>query len=296
MVARNRALARAGVVCVGLVHNLTCEQPTTRARAAVDVIETAYLRGLAGVVSVCRATQRAVDARRGQVGPSAVAEPGRDHLAGPLSAQAVKARAEAPGPLSVLFLAQVAPHKGLHRLLAALARVPRTLDVHLEVVGSLSAAPSYAADLRRVVSAHDLTSRVTFRGELRGTDLLDLMRRCHVLALPSDREAYPISVVEALGQGMAVLLSDRGGTSEVIRDGLEGRLLSPHDVSAWASAIAGLANDRARLRDMGLLARTRFAALGTWGETASSVRRVLVEAVAARRAGRAEASPRWAST
>ncbi len=269
---RNRAVRRRGVPIVALVHNLACEQPSTRRRAWVDALESAYLRTVDGVVAVCERTLDSVLARAPAGCPSVVAYPGRDHVVVDCRREQILARAHEPGPLRVLFLAQVAPHKGLHRLVDAVAGLPASADVHVHVVGSLDSSPDYVRQIHIQLAARSVSRRFQLHGELHGQALRSITDECHVLASPSDREAYPISALEALGHGLVVLLTRHGGTHELLRDGVEGRLLDVHDSAPWTKALEALCRDRASLAQMGENARQRFCAHGTWSDTAMAVR------------------------
>lgn len=251
---------------VALVHNLAGGGPLRRAA------EARYLRAVGGVIAVSHHTLRDVEALCGRAARATraiVAPPGRDHLAPPawLDDAFVSRRAAEAGPLRLLMVATVMPHKGLHRLLAALAGVPGWT---LEVAGSLTAAPRYVRAVRARVAAAGLGDRVRLRGELPADELRDCYRRAQLLVLPSDSESYGLACLEALGHGLPVLVTDRGGTRELVTAG-EGELLDPTDGPAWARAVAALAGDRPRLAALSRAARARFARQGTWSETAAVV-------------------------
>jgi glycosyltransferase involved in cell wall biosynthesis len=283
LVLRNRGLRRAGVPVVALCHNLASRQPGTPVRPLARALERAYFAGVDGVVAVCESTRRDVEALLARPYRAVVAYAGRDHQAPELDEAAVAARAAAPGPLRVLAVAAVMPHKGLHRLLPALARAgERALE--LDVAGSLTKAPGYVRQIRSQLSTLGLESRVRLHGELRAEALAALYRQCHVLALPSDREAYPLAGVEALGFGLPLLVTDEGGTGELIRSEREGLLLAPDDIAAWAAALVRLAGDRALLEVWGRAALARHRAHGPWAETAARVRQLCAELIALRRA------------
>jgi glycosyltransferase involved in cell wall biosynthesis len=246
---------RPGVPVIALVHNLSCRPGTPSLRAA---IERRYFDRVDGVIAVCEATLAEVRAHTGA--PAVVARPGRDHFTG-------DERSPRTGPLRLLFVGAVMPHKGLHRLLAALA--PLRLDWTLDVVGSLDADPAYAHQLRATPDA-----RVRWHGEQRGPALWANHRRADVFVLPSDREAYSIACLEALGFGLPVLTTDRGGMRELIGPA-EGFTLPPDDLPAWTAAIATLAGDPPRLAAMNAAARARYLRHGTWRETAATIRQFL---------------------
>jgi len=267
--ARNRRLARARVPVVALVHNLTHPEPDNRSLSAA--IERRYLRSVDGIVAVCESTLRDARLRLVRDVPVAVAPAGRDHLPASLpDADAVTARARTDGPLRVLVSAAVVPGKGLHRLLAIMARLPGG-TVELDVAGALDVDRRYVARVTALVARLGLAGRVRVHGLMRGQALWDLYARAHVLALPSDREAYPLAAVEALGFGLAVLVTDRGGAGEVLGEGPQGRCLPPDDVAPWAEAMVAWADDRERLARASVAALARHGALGTWDDAASRV-------------------------
>ncbi len=268
--ARNGQLRRAGIPVVALVHNLGSADARGRGRSLARALERRYLRTVDGIVAVCESTLR--DARAPLVRdiPTVVAPAGRDHVpARRPNAAAVAARAHAPGPLRVLSSAAVIRAKGLHRLIDAIARPGGPFE--LDVAGALDADRSQVRRVRALIARLGVGSRVRLHGLVVDDALWALYERAHVLALPSDREAYPLAVVEALGFGLPVLVTDRGGAREVLSDGPQGRCLPPEDIAAWSEALSALAADRAQLARAGKAALERFAGLGTWDDAASRV-------------------------
>jgi glycosyltransferase involved in cell wall biosynthesis len=288
--ARNRQLRRAGIPVVALVHNLADIHIASRDgdRAPGTALERRYLRTVDGIVAVCESTLRDARAPLERDVPAIVARAGRDHLPPTRpSAAAVAKRARTRGPLRVLVSAAVIPGKGLHRLLEAIARASTststaTSALTLDVAGALDADRAYVRKVSALVARLGLGARVRLHGLLRGDALWALYGRSHVLALPSDREAYPLAAVEALGFGLPVLVTDRGGAREVLGDGPQGRSLAPDDVAAWAAALAAFAGDRAGLARAGRAALARFASLGSWDDVASGVEALCARVVVRR--------------
>jgi glycosyltransferase involved in cell wall biosynthesis len=253
---------------LALVHNLRSRQPGEPLAALKARVERRYLGTIDGVIAVCAETLADVRALAGSGLPAIVIHPGRDHVEPGVDDRLLDERSRAPGPLRVLYAAAVRPSKGLARLLDALARVPR-LAFTLDVVGSL-AWPRYAREIRRQVTRLGFEAQVQLHGERTGAELSTLFRQSHVLALPSDREAYPLSCLEALGFGLPVLASSAGGTGEMFDHGREGFLLDPHDSEAWAATLRALAEDRGALRAMSGAALARYGAHATWREAADA--------------------------
>jgi glycosyltransferase involved in cell wall biosynthesis len=83
-------------------------------------------------------------------------------------------------------------------------------------------------------------------------DIPEVMAALDVLVLPSTRsEAVSQVILQALAVGTPVVGTTIGGTPEVVRDGVTGRLVPPADVPALAAAIRELLHDPPRARAMG---------------------------------------------
>jgi glycosyltransferase involved in cell wall biosynthesis len=79
-----------------------------------------------------------------------------------------------------------------------------------------------------------------------------LLRQYHLLAVPSrSLETGPLVVLESFAAGTPVIGSSLGGVAEWVRHQVNGLVLDPDDVSAWADALRRCAEDR------GFLAKLR---------------------------------------
>jgi glycosyltransferase involved in cell wall biosynthesis len=145
----------------------------------------------------------------------------------------------------------------------------------LDVAGSLTRYPRHADRIRADVARLGLADRVHLHGELAPAELRRLYRESHLFALPSDREAYPLSGLEAMAHGLPLLITDQGGTSELLGASGAGLLLYPRDTPAWAAALDALGADRDRLATMAAAALARHRAHGTWEDTAKVVQAFL---------------------
>jgi glycosyltransferase involved in cell wall biosynthesis len=199
-----------------------------------------------------------------------VARAGRVQPAPSVDPDAVERRSHQDGPLRLLVSGTVMRHKGLLRLVEALAPLPAG-SFTLDVAGSVDADPGYVAAVERAALRRGLAGRVRLHGELRGEPLWDLYRRSQVLVLPSDREAYSLACLEAMAFGLPVLVTDRGGMAELVTPGQDGFLLPPEDAAAWGTAVRHLAADRRELAALSRAALARHARHGTWADTAAVV-------------------------
>ena len=99
---------------------------------------------------------------------------------------------------------------------------------------------------------------VTFAGHLTRPELVALYQQSSILALTSSREALPKVLVEAGLCGLPTVVSNVGGTSEIVVDGETGILVPPGDVKALGQALARLLQNPNLARSMGQAAEHRL--------------------------------------
>ncbi len=85
--------------------------------------------------------------------------------------------------------------------------------------------------------------------------LRKLYEEAHVFALPTRADCYSLASMEALSAGLPVIVSEVGGTGDIIRDGETGFLIPPGDSSTLAARLDALVADRGARQRMGLAAR-----------------------------------------
>jgi glycosyltransferase involved in cell wall biosynthesis len=85
--------------------------------------------------------------------------------------------------------------------------------------------------------------------------LRQLYAQASVFALPTRGDCYSLASMEALAAGLPVVLSEVGGTGDVIRDGETGFLIRPGDGAALAERLDALVSEPAARQRMGRAAR-----------------------------------------
>ncbi len=170
-------------------------------------------------------------------------------------------RTERPaGPLRVLHVSNFRPLKRVPWLVEAFAEATAGGDAELWLVGD---GPERELAARRGQEL-GLGPRLRILGARE--DLADLHASADVLALSSEREAFGLVALEAMACGVAVLATAVGGVSEVVRDGVEGRLVPSEDRAGYAQALRELLADAGTREAMGQAGRARavqqFAAEG----------------------------------
>lgn len=86
-------------------------------------------------------------------------------------------------------------------------------------------------------------------------DTKDVLSIMDIFALPSLKEGLGLSLMEAMGMGIAVIGSNAGGIKSLIRDGFSGLLVEPRDYKQLSRAIIGLLGDPRKRKIFGENAR-----------------------------------------
>jgi len=153
-----------------------------------------------------------------------------------------------PAALLIGVVARDHPHKGIKHFVAAAGEfAARTQDVHFVVCGAgLDKGPQ----LPRSVGP----DRLHFLGKRH--DVARILAGIDVYTSPSEEEAFPLAVGEAMSCGVPCVVTDVGDSAELVGD--TGVVVEPRDPSALVRGWDRLLSDRSRLGTQGAAARKRI--------------------------------------
>jgi len=158
-------------------------------------------------------------------------------------------------PPRIVFAGRFNPQKNLPFLADALARIPRAVGWHLDLVGD---GPDRAAVERRFAEA-GLTDRVTLYGWQSAERTLDILRAADVFAIPSLSEGMPVAGIQALDAGLAIAGSTIPGLRDILNPGVNGIATRPDDPGAFATALAVVLSDPSQLASMRCASRAMIS-------------------------------------
>jgi glycosyltransferase involved in cell wall biosynthesis len=187
-------------------------------------------------------------------------------------------RARTPDP-TIVYLGRLVPHKRIELLFdATAALLPDIPSLRLRVVGR----GPWEDRLRDEVDRLGLSSAVRFDGFLADREKLEALASAWVMGMPSVKEGWGLSVVEAAAAGTPSVAFRVSGLCESIVDGETGLLSATFD-DFVANLRAVLTSEELRDR-LGNQAH-RHAGLFTWDETAEAMTAILDRAPADASAG-----------
>jgi glycosyltransferase involved in cell wall biosynthesis len=154
------------------------------------------------------------------------------------------------GPVHILFLGEIGPRKGVPELIKALAGVPRDGAWRATLAGN-----GAVDETRSEVARLGLDAKVTVRGWAGPQEVEGLLRDADVLVLPSHHENLPMSVIEGMAHGLAIVTTPVGAVPDIIVSGETGLLCPPGDSEALAEGLRAVIADAALRERLGRAAR-----------------------------------------
>jgi glycosyltransferase involved in cell wall biosynthesis len=167
------------------------------------------------------------------------------------------------GAFVVACTARGVPRKGVPVLLDAIDRLPPGLNIHFLVAGTNMDTPQY----QKLVAANSYADNIHLFGFLKRMPWI--LPNCNIAVLPSlRREGLPRGIIEAMIGGAVPIVTDSGGSPELIEPGKSGFVVPPGESLPITDRIVELYNDRELHRRMSQNAQERIRKDFTVEETA----------------------------
>lgn len=157
-----------------------------------------------------------------------------------------------------LFVGRITRDKGINELCEAFDRLSKEYpQARLLLVGWREDGldPVHERSLEIMSS----NPAVTYVGEKFGDDLLAYYAAADCYVLPSYREGFPNTVLEAGAMGLPSIVTDINGSREIIVDNENGYIIPPRDTDALFAAMRRMMNDNRRRSYMASHARTMIS-------------------------------------
>jgi glycosyltransferase involved in cell wall biosynthesis len=155
-----------------------------------------------------------------------------------------------PNGLHLLCVGRLIERKGQQHLLRAFAELRARctpVPLHLTLVGTGDSE----ASLRRLVAELRLADSVTLTGFVSRAEMTTIYQQADVFVLASQNEGMSIALLEAMASGLPVVVTDTGGTAELVCEGINGHIVPWADVPALAAALERLIHDAVTRERMG---------------------------------------------
>ena len=142
---------------------------------------------------------------------------------------------------TVLYLGRIKKYKCIHHLIEAFAKIRLRLpEAQLMIVG----AGDYLPQLKALAAKLGVERHVDFPGFVSREDKVTRMRRSHVAVLPSLKEGWGLTNIEANSVGTTVVAADSPGLRDSVRSGQTGFLYEHGNIAQLAARLEQILTDQ----------------------------------------------------
>lgn len=160
----------------------------------------------------------------------------------------------------ITFIGRLFDGKGVSDLLKSVSQIKS--QYRLIIIGS---GPE-EANLKILSEKLKIQDRVNFMGQLPHKKTISLLKISDIFVNPSHTEGLPTTVIEAALCKRAIIATNVGGTSEIIKDGESGILIEPRNPLILGKKLDMLAADRELRQKLGIGAHKESAEKFNWGK------------------------------
>lgn len=140
---------------------------------------------------------------------------------------------------SFLFLGRLGKRKGAYDLVDAVEIVAKKRkDILLYMAGD-----GEIEEIKKLVLQKHLEDNVKVIGWIAGDEKIELMKKVSTIVLPSYNEGLPMTILEGMAAGKAIISTTAGAIPEVVQKE-NGIIITPGDVNALADALNSIMENK----------------------------------------------------
>ncbi|MEO0263136.1 MAG: glycosyltransferase family 4 protein [candidate division WOR-3 bacterium] len=143
--------------------------------------------------------------------------------------------------LKILFVGQVTWRKGIENLMKVLKELKGKINFEFNIAGG---APE-----REILEKYK--GLYNYYSFLPHEKLVELYKRNDIFVFPSLFEGFAQVVLESMACGLPVIVSNKAGSSDIVRDGIDGFIISPDDINSLKEKILYFYYNKEEIERMG---------------------------------------------
>jgi glycosyltransferase involved in cell wall biosynthesis len=157
------------------------------------------------------------------------------------------------GKMRIIFLGRIVTSKGIHVIADAMRNLEAEFsqfDFHIYGTG-----PELDTFLEKLKTVDRLNYQ--YNGIVKGSQKWKALEQSHIFLLPSlFGEGLPIAMLEAMGRGCVPVVSDDASICTVVKDSVNGSVVTKGDTEGLAGTIRRLLQNRTQLKQMSIVAKS----------------------------------------
>ena len=116
---------------------------------------------------------------------------------------------------------------------------------------AIAGAGSDVEKLNALIAENDLQELIEYKGWVSGKEKEEMVSNCNIFILTSYFEGLPMSILESMALGKAIISTDVGGIPTIVKPGINGWLVKPGDIDALTSVLLEIKKNPAVLEQYG---------------------------------------------
>lgn len=137
--------------------------------------------------------------------------------------------------LNFVYLSNLIPAKGADILIRAAALIDKrhSKSFKIKIIGKPSNL-AFLEELNNLITP-ELSQTITILGPKYGHEKIHELVTSDVFVLPTKNDCFPLSILEAMAAGLAIISSDEGAIADIVDHGITGDIIpdtSPHSLAA----------------------------------------------------------------
>ena len=176
----------------------------------------------------------------------------------------------------IFYIGRIVREKGIQVLIQALDELLKDNPSTKLVIGGKG---HFVEDLKRQAGYLGISDRIFFTGFISDEERNKLYQAAQVAVFPSLYEPFGIVALEGMAAGTPTIVSDVGGMSEVVENGVNGIKVEPNNPHKLSEAIKYVLNNKGEAQEMAVRASELVSEKYDWNKIAKKTEKVYREVV-----------------
>lgn len=256
----------SGIPIAGMVHHLAVDENLQFINKMVHLYkERRFFSFLNFAIFNSLATRESSFKKGRFKGASEIAVPGRE------DEKAIEPEQKhSNSHLSLLFIGNLIPRKGMHHVIHHLAEATR-IPYEFIIAGDDTVDPDYAKMIKDLIRQNNLGGKIKIKGSISETEKNKLLEKSEILLMPSSHEGYGIVYIEAMRYGVIPVAGNSGGASEIISNRKNGYMVDPESSGELIGILTQLWENPALKQDISRNAFTTWKNHTVWDQSFKGV-------------------------
>lgn len=152
--------------------------------------------------------------------------------------------------ISLLSIGVVFPHRRYEDILETVLLLKKSgYNPHLKILGSHDLSPEYFASLQGFVKKFEMSDEVEFLGSVSDATINRAYQESDIFLFVNDGFTWGISVFEAMGFHIPIIVTDNIGAVDLLRDSMCCWTVPPRTPRAIADAVVDIVNNPFRAEE-----------------------------------------------